>query len=309
MLLALLLSFPDALLNRPYVPEVRTERASARCPSPAIAIRLAGGALPPGMTLTGRGELEGTPTKPGQYSFHIEVFDGCLRRIEERHLRVIHAPILIAEAAVREFRCVHGAPPFSAGIVRVSGSAPGRAYNADVLDGNWLRTAMREGELPSAASAFESDALQLTIDPGNLPPGDYSARLRVSAWQGANAPELLFRLHVDSPQSVFAPIPLPMATATALPPIDLPNVQIVLPPPLIIPEPPAPQRPYMQPKPGSAGKGSRIQSNGRSRVLPFPKVTIPRKPAATGTAPERTKPAAMPPPEPAAPHAKPKAAH
>src|SRR5262245_50507659 len=142
MLLALILTLPDALLNRPYVAELRPQRVSARCPIVANSYRITGGVLPPGMELSPRGDLEGTPTEPGTFAFEVEIFDGCFRRSESRRIRVIPAPILTAEAAMQEFHCPVGTPAYSAGIVRISGSALGRAYSVDILNGTWLRASM-----------------------------------------------------------------------------------------------------------------------------------------------------------------------
>lgn len=300
-LLALALALPDALLNRPYVPEARWERVSTRCAMPIPTTRVVGGSLPPGLQMTGRGAVEGVPTLPGNYNFLVEISDGCDRRIEPRQIRVIPAPILIAEAETAAYQCIHGAPPFPGGQVRVSGSPPGRAYSVDILDAPWLRATMRDGVLPAEGLAFESDTLSLTIDPGKLSAGVYTARLRVSTWQGANTPELLFTLRVDAPDKILAPLTVLPAPVPHRPVVTFVEAPI---------EPPAAHRPapptFPKYKPRSKSRPAGVQaaSAGRSRVLPFPKVTIPLKPAANKpdpktapqkeAPPERTKPSAMP---------------
>jgi hypothetical protein len=278
---------------------------------PIPATRIVDGALPPGVELSPRGTFDGVPTTPGTFEFTVEISDGCSARRQQRRLRVVPAPILLAEAESLEFHCPQGALPFSGGLVRVSGSAPGHPYSVDLVfpeDKPWLAASLREGRIPTESSAFDADTLSLTINASKLAPGLYSARLRVSAWQGANAPELLFRLRVDSPQSVFAPI--------AAPPQPIPVTLFIAeaPSPILLSPPQTPRRiaplfPKYVPKPKSTSQRGKAGafSPGRSRVLPFPKVTI--TPAKPEPPPERTKPAAMPPAKPSAmPPAKP-AAH
>ena len=320
LLLALVLALPDALLNRPYAPQPAWERAGTRCAMPIPVTRVVAGELPAGMGVSGRGEIQGTPTEPGLYGFTVEVSDGCSRRLERRQIRVMPAPILTAEAESLEFHCPQGAAAFSGGIVRVSGSAPGRAYSVDILDGTWLEATMRDGVLPAEGASLESDTLRLSVNPSKLAPGAYSARLRLSTWQGANTPELLFRLRVDSPQSIFGPIaaaPSPVQIVYQI--VEAPSPQSITPPRIILPDPP--RFPHYDPSRKTESQSSKIGGRGptRSRILPFPKVTIPPKPPAkpgekdvkkTEAAPERTKPSAMPaPPVAAAKNDKPKAAH
>lgn len=289
ILLALALSLPDALLNRPYVPEARWERVSTRCAMPVPATRVIGGSLPPGLQVSGRGEVEGVPTEPGDFTFAVEVSDGCARRVEQRRIRVMPAPILLAEAETLEYHCVHGAPPFSGGIVRVSGSAPGRAYSVEILEGHWLRAAMRDGVLPAEGLALEADTLRLTVDPTKLSPGAYSARLRVSTWQGANTPELEFKLRVDSPQAVLTPLsvlPPPLDFRPLVQIVEAPNPRTIAPPAVERSAPPVFPKYKPRPKPKSAVNSRTV---GRSRVLPFPKITLPApkaKEEKPGTAPK-----------------------
>lgn len=299
---------------------------------PIPVTRVVGGSLPPGLRMSGRGSVEGVPTEPGDYTFAVEVSDGCTRRVEQRRIRVVPAPILLAEAETLEYHCVHGAPPFSGGIVRVSGSAPGRAYSVDVLNGPWLRAAMRDGRLPAEGAAFEADTLRLTVDPTKLAPGAYTARLRVHTWEGANTPELEFKLRVDSPYTVLTPLtvlPTPVDFRPRVQIIEAPSPRAVAPPP--VERPAAPVFPKYKPRP-KPKPAAHTHSFGRSRVLPFPKVVIPpskpkeeksaapakepakdakqEKPAPKQSAkaeapkaappkieapPERTKPSAMPP--------------
>ena len=276
LLLALALALPDALLNRPYVPEARWEKVSTRCAMPIPTTRVVGGSLPPGLQMSGRGEVEGVPTEPGDFTFAVEVSDGCARRVEQRRIRVMPAPILLAEAETLEYHCVHGAPPFSGGIVRVSGSAPGRAYSVDVLDGAWLRAAMRDGRIPPEQSSLEADTLRLTVDPTKLAPGVYSARLRVHTWQGVNTPELEFKLRVDSPQTVLTPLtvlPSPVEFQPRVQIIEAPSPRAVAPPAVVRPAPPT--FPKYKPRPKPQPSSKHTHAIGRSRVLPFPKVTIP----------------------------------
>jgi len=310
LLLALALSLPDALLNRPYTYDSPWVRVSSRCAMPIPATRVVAGTLPAGLQLTDRGEMLGVPTQPGKYGFTVEVSDGCSRRLEERQIRVAPAPILTAEAEELEFNCPQGAPPFSAGIVRVSGSTPGHAYSVDILEGPWLQATMRDGILPPENSALEADTVRLSINPAKLAPGAYTARLRLSIWQGANTPELLFRLRVDSPQTIFAPLTPKLAPSQIIYQlVEIPQVQVITLPPVSRPDPP--RFPLHQPKSGTAAKSSHsgLAGPGRSRVLPFPKVTITPRPPSKPKAeppPERTKPSAMPP---TAQVEKPKPAH
>jgi hypothetical protein len=311
LLFVLALALPDALLNRPYQAEAAWERAGARCSMPIPVTRVMAGALPAGMRVSGRGELLGIPTELGFFQFTVEISDGCSRRLDQRQIRVVPAPILTAEAEIQEFHCPQGALPFSAGNIRVSGSAPGRAYTVDIVDGAWLQAAMRDGVLPAEGSSLEADVLRLSINPSKLAPGNYSARLRLSTWQGANTPELHFQLRVDSAQAIFAPLtPALLPAQIVYQIIEAPNARSIVPTQVALPEPP--RFPLYQPKPTPprpGGMGSRAP--GRSRILPFPKIILPPKaPTKTEAPPERTKPSAMPPPAAGAVKGdKPKAAH
>lgn len=313
LLFSLSLFLPDALLNRPYGPDAARERVSTRCNMPIPSTRVVAGELPPGLRMTGRGDVEGIPAAPGLFAFSVEVSDGCTRRIEERRIRVIPAPILTAEAEMLELRCGRGSPPFPGGIVRISGSAPGRAYSVDIAYGEekpWLQAAMRDGSLPAEGSALESDTLRLTIDPGKLAGGVYTARLRVSTWQGANTPELLFRLRVDTPEDVLAALaapPLAPLPPIRLPETEAPSILTIVPP--AVPHAPPPRFPRYRPrirKPTPPPAVAPTPSPARSRVLAFPKVAVSHQPAAglagkKEPAPEHAKPPA--------PSAKPKPAH
>ncbi len=324
MILALALLLPDALLHRPYFPEPGYTPVNSRCPMPVASVRLTAGQLPPGLRLTPRGELEGIPVSPGEFPFTLEFSDGCAVRHEVRTIRVIPAPILTAEAEVLDFHCPFNAPDYPGGIVRVSGSVPGRPYRAEVLypeakGDPWLKVSMRDGAIPSEGQALESDLLLLSIHPGRLPEGTYLARLRVSTWQGANTPELEFRLRIDTAQSVFAKLTAFKSPVSILEPVLAPpSVQTISPP--RIPQTGAPVFPKHQPRPKPAAKPGPPagRSSSRSRVLPFPKVII-QSPATTAAPaktlvqshakgptptpskpkeppPARTKPSAMPPP-------------
>ena len=186
---------------------------------------------------------------------------------------------------------------------------------------------MRDGRIPAEGSAFEADTLRLTVDPTKLAPGAYTARLRVHTWEGANTPELEFKLRVDSPYAVLTPLtvlPTPVDFRPRVQIIEAPSPRTVSPPPAERPAPPTFPKYKPRPKPKPA---AHTHSVGRSRVLPFPKVVIPppkpkdekpatpakepakdakqEKPAPKQTAkaelpkkeapPERTKPSAMPP--------------
>lgn len=321
LLVALVLALPDALLNRSYTPEPVWVRVWTRCAMPIPVTRIVSGDLPAGMQVSGQGDLQGIPTEPGHYTFTVEVSDGCSRHLEQRQIRVLPAPILTAEAQQLAFHCPQGSPAFSGGIVRVSGSAPGRPYSVDILDGQWLEAAMRDGVLPAEGAALEADTIRISINPSKLAPGDYTARLRLSMWQGANAPELLFRLRVDSPQTLLTPLIIPQTAPIQIiyQIVEAPSAELIQ--PLPAPRLDGPHFPVYRPKsdtgPGYYKPGSRPLS--RSRVLPFPKVTITPKPLAKPgekdgrkpeTMPARTKPSAMPPsPAASAKNDKPKTAH
>jgi HAMP domain-containing protein len=193
--------------------------------------------------------------------------------------------------------------------------------------------AMRDGRIPPEQSSLEADTLRLTVDPTKLTPGVYSARLRLHTWQGANTPELEFKLRVDSPQTILTPLtvlPAPVEFQPRVQIIEAPSPRAVAPPAVDRPAPPSFPKHKPRPKPQPSAKHT--HAIGRSRVLPFPKVTIPapkpkqekpasptkepakdakqEKPAPKQTAkaeppkpapakkeapPERTKPSAMPP--------------
>jgi hypothetical protein len=290
----------DAFLLLPYPPEPAPAPVSVRCAMPVAAARLVDGALPPGLRLSPRGTLEGLPTVPGDFSFVVELSDGCSRRLEVRQLRVLPAPVLVAEAEQTDFHCLQNAPDFPAGLVRVSGSAPGRPYSVEVLyadprHAGWLTAAPRSGALPPDGSALEADRVALSLRPAKLPAGAYAARLRFHTWQGVNAPEIEIRLRVDTPHSVLTP--LTTLAPTSLAPLPTTEAPPLLPAPAV-PRQLAPvfpkYRPPVKPKVQESTPVHR-HSPARSRVLPIPKLKLDDPP------PARTKPdIAAPPPKPAA---------
>jgi hypothetical protein len=333
LLFAMVLTLPEAMLNRPYEPAAEWVGVSGQCGMPVARMRLLSGTLPAGLTMTEQGRLRGTPSEPGEFVFQVEVSDGCLRRVETRRLHVRPAPILLAEAEVAEFRCMEGAAPFDGGVVRISGSTPGSGYAVDVQTGSeWLTATARDGMLPAEGSALDAEVLRLRIAPGKLAPGVHTARLRFSTWRGVQAPELEFHLHVlprKSELKPFAMAPPPPAPRPLI--VMAPETVVIVPPRVRRPQPPIfpkaqPRKPADPPKP----RGRYVP---RSRVLPIPRVmalppapppasskpaaVIPNKPAvspakppdamakptapmAKQAPPERTKPSAMPPPKAAA---------
>jgi hypothetical protein len=327
LLFAMVLTLPEAMLNRPYAPPAAWSGVSAQCGMPVARTRLLAGALPAGLVMTEQGRLQGTPSEPGEFVFQVEISDGCMRRVETRRLHVRPAPILLAEAESAEFRCMEGAAPFDGGLVRVSGSTPGSGYAVDVLAGNtWLAATARDGMLPAEGAALDADVLRLRVSPGKLTPGVHTARLRFSVWRGVDSPELEFRLHVLPRKSELKPF-------ASAPPPPAPRPLIIVAPETVVMHPPVVRRmpppffPKAQPKVPAGPPKPRGKYVPRSRVLPIPRAMAPPPapapakpqaplakqatpdakppaPAAKQPPPERTKPSAMPPPQGAA-----KAAH
>jgi hypothetical protein len=269
-------------------------RVSARCALVAPAVRVVGGSLPDGMGIDHRGAWVGTPTQPGDFSVEVELTDGCFRRRQHKTLRVTPAPVFSLDAEKLEFHIVQGAPPFSAGIVRVSGAPEQTPYSVDIAGARFLRAEMRDGALPHPGSALEADILRVSIDAEKLAPGTHTATLRLSAWRAANTPELRYVVHVAPAMSALPKVELqPPQMPERIVVIEIPQSVTISPP--VTERPPLPAFPKHKPKskpPSHSGNSLHI----RSRVLPIPKVTLPAPAAAKPAAPERTKPSAMPPP-------------
>jgi hypothetical protein len=299
LLVLILAAVVTAWLHQDYRPIPEAPSVSGHCAVPVFAARLAGGTLPPGMTLGHAGLPEGTPDSPGSYRYQVAYSDGCRQWKEWHEIRVEPLPILTVEAHHVRFTAVAGAPPFVDGLVTVSGSPAGRTFRAEVLNASWLTVLPRDGRIPATGQAFDADVLRFRIDPKGLAPGLHSARVQLSAWRGVNAPEFAVYLEVRPVQSLLPFQPKPIEVAP--PPITAPSPSVIVSPQARIPSQAIPT-PALTPRstPGRQGRHSGAGPTqtlpARSRVLPFPKVNIdkPLKTPAAEPPPARTKPSPMP---------------
>lgn len=269
-----ILVMPDAHLQQVYAESTQTAASSGQCAIAVASARVREGRIPAGLRLDGQGEIRGIPREIGRFRFTVEWTDGCRLRVGERELRVQEAPVIHARAEAHQFSAIEGAPAFAAAGIRIDVDAPGMPYRVEVLEGGWLRATPRAGRMPPGGAALIADRVDLRVDPRGLAPGTHRARVRISAWQSVNAPELEFALEIEPVASLVAERP-----SVVIPPraTELPRVR-VQPPPVVAPPLPVLRRAT------KAGPRRTTRPSGvtRSRVLPIP--VAPRKPSALAPA-------------------------
>src|SRR5581483_3552187 len=160
---------------------------AARCPAGDVSFSVEGD-LPPGLGMTGLGQITGVPAKIGVYTFLVRAADSCSAIIKPLRIFVTGAPILIVPAATLEFRVPRGGPAPEPQAVSVSSNWPDLPYYIEYSDVHWLRAVARSARTPKQGAAFESDRVEISVQLGSLAAGTYEGHLRFWTPQGSNSP-------------------------------------------------------------------------------------------------------------------------
>jgi len=142
---------------------------------PAYLWLLAGGSLPPGISLSPIGVVNGVPTVAGVYDFTLKVQDGLLFTTEKPCQLRVNGPFRVFPSEL-SFRgsANGGVPPPQTLSVSSSNAGQSISVRTSTDDGQpWLRATPSTGTLPVA--------IEVTADPRSLPPGQYAGTVTVAA--------------------------------------------------------------------------------------------------------------------------------
>jgi hypothetical protein len=185
---------PWAAVDRAYT-QALTVRGGDRCANNDLHVR-AEGSLPAGLELTSTGQFTGVPVQTGTYRIVIQAENICGHSSRPLTLTVTGAPILTTSPDTINLRYRREGTASSAQI-QVRSTWPGLEYSIEKSAAPWLRAIPRSARTPRPGSALECDLVELKVEASDLAPGVYSATLRFSTWQGANAPVVTVRLTVE----------------------------------------------------------------------------------------------------------------
>jgi hypothetical protein len=187
---------PWAVVDQPYSPPSLVTYGAARCPAGDVSFRVEGN-LPPGLSMTALGQIAGTPGQIGVYQFLVRAADSCSAVTKPMTIVVTGAPILVVPATTLAFHHRRGGGPPTPQSLLVSSNWPDLPYFIERLDAPWLRAAARSGRTPKPGAAFESDRVEVSVEPGSLAPGTYEGRLRFWTREGSHAPVVAVRLVIE----------------------------------------------------------------------------------------------------------------
>ena len=172
---------PDGTMGKSYTGGPLVVEGGGQCPRNYLSVRVVGGALPPGMYLSGAGQFGGTPMEAGRYEFVVRVENGCGWSDQAMTLEVAGRPAMFATPAALEFRAALG-QALAPSAVQISSNRDGVPYTVDST-APWLRARARAGRTPGAGSALGGDTVDVEIDTGAMSPGVYRGSLEVGGWR------------------------------------------------------------------------------------------------------------------------------
>ena len=194
-----------AVVDKPYSPPPLEVRSSGACPLGGVGFSLVGGVLPPGVAFSKLGYFSGSPLRTGEFGFAIRVSNGCTWTSKRFTLTVTGAPVITVAPQHLSF---NGA---GEKLLRISATWPRLSYSA-TANADWVKISPAHGFTPRPTSALTGDDVVVTVDPGTLKPGHYSAKITIAAWQALEAPWASVELEVTakrepsgSPTSVSLP--------------------------------------------------------------------------------------------------------
>ena len=172
---------PDGLMGKSYTGGPLVVEGGGQCPRNYLSVRVVGGALPPGMYLSGAGQFGGTPMESGRFEFVVRVENGCGWSDQAMTLEIAGQPAMFATPTLLEFRVPLGQAIRPAAI-QVSSNRDGIPYTVDST-APWLRARARAGRTPAAGSAVGADLVDVEIDTGSMGPGVYRGSLEIGGWR------------------------------------------------------------------------------------------------------------------------------
>lgn len=160
---------PDASVGVAY-----SQLLAATGGQPTYLWLLGEGTLPPGISLSPTGVLNGLPTVAGNWAFKLKVQDSLLYTAERACQLRVNGPFRVSPSELT-FRAVSGAPA-PAQMLSVWGQTAGQSFTARSATSNgtpWLRVSPANGTLPAA--------IQVSADASGLAPGRYTGEVTVAA--------------------------------------------------------------------------------------------------------------------------------
>jgi hypothetical protein len=193
---------PQATAFVPYTYTLQTAGGS-----PPYSWVVTVGSLPAGLTFNGNGQISGSPTSTGDFTFTAQVIDGASRTAQKEFTLSVRGPLTITSAALpsgvtgspysQTLTAAGGAPPYSWSVV--SGSLP-PGLTLEIPTGVLAGTPTATGDFTFTVRATDSNSvtaqMQLAVSIGagltlttaaSLPSGTagaaYTAQLKVTGGQ------------------------------------------------------------------------------------------------------------------------------
>jgi hypothetical protein len=176
-----------AIRGVPYRAVIET-LVDGRCEHSDPSFAVVAGALPKGLELTSVG-LDGSAMEIGLFRFTVRAETPCGGDVRDFQLLVTAKPILRVFPEELQFDCRSGAVA-EARSIRVTSTWPVLPYSAHVEGGDWVDVRAEQGSTPDVGSALSADLVLVRVDASKLAAGVYRAVVVLSAWMGANAPEI-----------------------------------------------------------------------------------------------------------------------
>jgi hypothetical protein len=143
-------TLPDAIVGSPYSFQFQGEEG---CPA-SYHFKISSGALPPGMTLSDKGLMTGTPTEAGSYGFYIDLGDDCVgdSHTQRQYFLNVVPRLVVTTTALAPGRV--GAP-YSVQLTAAGGGTQSWSVSDGALPGGLTlsATGLLSGT-PSAAGSF-----------------------------------------------------------------------------------------------------------------------------------------------------------
>lgn len=159
-------TLPDALVGTPYNQSVTDARASG-----SAGFSVAGGTLPPGLTLSASGSLSGTPTAAGAYTFTLRVTDATAFHGDEQFTLLVN-PRVVPPAGIAAWWRAENNGLDSVGtnnaiLINATSFAPGKVGQAFQLSG--ANDALKIPDAPQLRPASVTlEAWVMFLSPGGL---------------------------------------------------------------------------------------------------------------------------------------------
>jgi hypothetical protein len=143
-------TLPDAIVGTPYSFQIKGNEG---CPA-SYHFKISSGALPPGLTLTDKGLITGTPTAAGYYGFYVDLGDECVgdSHTQRQFFLNVQPQLVVTTTALTPGRV--GAP-YSVQLTAAGGGSQSWSVSGGALPGGL--TLSGSGLLsgtPSAAGSF-----------------------------------------------------------------------------------------------------------------------------------------------------------